>query len=374
MGLANTVIGNAALWSMLSAPFVIKKIGKRNLLILANAINVFVILSLYFVYDNLILICVIWYINTFVNTYWNIVQHNISADMRDYHQWKTGVRVDGLFGPLGMIGTFIGFFTGMFYPAVYEKMGLLDDYNVLYDDNMRNNLFEVLIVFSALGAFLNLVPFLFYNLTENKHRAYVDVLKIRAMFENYSLGVLEDDELKDVMGIILQAKELFGKQPVSLDKTKLKLARKMSKKSTDEKLLRKQAIKAAKKELEEIKEMNLAIQRADIIMQDLEKFTTEAGINRIANAKQDASQGNTFVYDDAKKLLKIAKKLPKSNEVEKEIREDEIKRARVKKEALALVKKYGEAIYATRPCAPYKVGDTFLTQTKECIYAIAQTR
>ncbi len=342
LGLANTVIGNAALWSMLSAPFVIKKIGKRNLLILANAINVFVILSLYFVYDNLILICVIWYINTFVNTYWNIVQHNISADMRDYHQWKTGVRVDGLFGPLGMIGTFIGFFTGMFYPAVYEKMGLLDDYNVLYDDNMRNNLFEVLIVFSALGAFLNLVPFLFYNLTENKHRAYVDVLKIRAMFENYSLGVLEDDELKDVMGIILQAKELFGKQPVFLDKTKLKLARKMSKKSTDEKLLRKQAIKAAKKELEEIKEMNLAIQRADIIMQDLEKFTTEAGINRIANAKQDASQGNTFVYDDAKKLLKIAKKLPKSNEVEKEIREDEIKRARVKKEALALVKKYGK--------------------------------
>ena len=70
--------------------------------------------------------------------------------MRDYHQWKTGVRVDGLFGPLGMIGTVIGFFTGMFYPAIYEKMGLLEDYNVLYDDNMRNGLFEVLIVFSAL--------------------------------------------------------------------------------------------------------------------------------------------------------------------------------------------------------------------------------
>lgn len=342
LGLANTIIGNAALWSMLSAPFVIKKLGKRNLLIVANAINVFVIFSLYFVYNNLILMCVVWYINNFVNTYWNIVQHNISADMRDYHQWKTGVRVDGLFGPLGIIGTFIGFFTGMFYPAIYEKMGLLEDYNVLYDDNMRNNLFEVLIVFSALGAFLNLVPFFFYNLTENKHRAYVDVLKIRAMFENYSMGVLEDDELKDVMSIILQAKELCNKKCVSVDKSNLKLARKMCKKSIEEKQQRKQAIKNAKNELREIKETNLAIERAIIIMQDLEKFTTEAGLRRIAEAKKDVVNGSLFIYDDAKNQLKIAKKLSKASEVQKEIREDEIKRARVKKESLSLIKKYGK--------------------------------
>ncbi|MBO5858138.1 MAG: MFS transporter [Clostridia bacterium] len=342
LGLANTIIGNAALWSMLLAPLVIKKMGKRNLLITANSINVFILSAFFLFYKNLVMICVLWYLNNFINTFWNIVQHNISADMRDYHQWKTGVRVDGLFGPLGIIGTIIGFGTGLVFPAVYEKMGLLEDYNVLYDDNIRNNLFEVLILLSVLGAIINLVPFCFYDLTENKHKAYVDVLKIRAMFENYSLGVLEDDELKDVMGIILQAKELFGKTSVSPDKSKLKHARKMSKKSQEEKLLRKQAIKDAKKELAEIKETNLAIERAAIIMQDLEKFTTEAGIKRIVDAKQDVLNGNMYVYDDAKNLLKIAKKLPKTNRVEKEIREDEIKRARVKKESLTLVKKYGK--------------------------------
>ena len=166
----------------------------------------------------ILLVVVIFYINAFINTFGNVYLPGIQADMRDYHQWKTGVRVDGLFGPLGMIGTVIGFFTGMVYPAVYEKMGLLEDYNVLYDDNIRNNLFEVLILLSALGAFLNLIPFCFYDLTENKHKAYVGVLKIRAMFENYSLGVLEDEELKDVMAIILQAKELFGKEKLPLDK------------------------------------------------------------------------------------------------------------------------------------------------------------
>jgi hypothetical protein len=116
----------------------------------------------------------------------------------------------------------------------------------------------------------------------------------------------------------------------------------MSKKSTEEKQQRKQAIKNAKIELREIKETNLAIERATIIMQDLEKFTTEAGIKRVAEAKNDVLNGNMYIYGNAKNQLKIAKKLPKTNKLEREIREDEINRARVKKQALALVKKYGE--------------------------------
>lgn len=316
LGLANTIIGNASLWSMLLCPIIIKAIGKRNLLITANSINVFILLILYLVYKNLILVCVLWYINTFVNTFWNIVQHNISADMKDYHQWKTGVRVDGLFGPLGMIGTVIGFATGMFYPAIYEKMGLLDDYSVLYDDAMRNNLFEILILFSALGAFLNLLPYLFYDLTENKHRAYVDVLKIRAMFENYALGELTDDELKDVMEIIVEAKKLSKEEPCSL------------------KGLRKEERKKAK-------ERNLAIERAVIILEDLNKFTSEAGKARIAQAQKDVSRDELWFYASAYKEMASAKKMPRKTPAEKEIRSDIIKNARVKKRAVSLISKYG---------------------------------
>lgn len=317
LGLANTVIGNAALWSMLLAPLAIKLMGKRNLLITANSINIIVLLILYFTYRNLILICVLWYFNTFINTFWNIVQHQISADMRDYHQWKTGVRVDGLFGPLGMIGTVIGFFTGMVYPTIYEKMGLLEDYSVLYDDTIRNSLFEVLIICSAVGAFLNLVPFCFYDLTENKHKAYVGVLKIRAMFENYSLGVLENEELADAMEIIREAKSNFGKEKIKADKT------------------------ASKAEKKAIKETNLAIERADIIMQDLNKFSGEAGVARLTQARADYANGILYFYENADKEMKNARNLPKSTETEKEIRSDAIKNARVKKESAALIRKYG---------------------------------
>lgn len=317
LGTANTIIGNAALWSMLLAPLAIKVMGKRNLLITANSLNIGIMIILYFTYKNIIIVCVLWYINTFINTFWNIVQHQISADMRDYHQWKTGVRVDGLFGPLGVIGTVIGFFTGFVYPKIYNRMGLFDDYDVLYDDNIRNNLFEVIIIFSAVGALLNLIPFCFYNLTENKHRAYIDVLKIRAMFENNALGKLEKEELTECMEIIHQAESLVGKERVAVAKS---------------------ADKAAKKQA---KETNLAIERAQIIIQDLNKFTTDAGKVKLVTAHADYARGCGYFYSDAKSDMKAAKKLPKNTAEEKEIRSDAIKNARIKKESAALIRKYG---------------------------------
>lgn len=317
LGTANTIIGNAALWSMLLCPLAIKKMGKRNLLITANSVNIFILMALYFSYKNLILVCVLLYINNFVNTFWNIVQHNISADMRDYHQWKTGVRVDGLFGPLGIIGTVIGFFTGLVYPSIYEKMGLLDDYNVLYDDNMRNNLFEVLIICSAVGAFLNLIPFCFYDLTENKHKAYVGVLKIRAMFENHSLGLLEDDELQDAMEVIVEAKALLGQEKASVNRA------------------------LSRKAKMEIKEKNLAIERAAIVLQDLNKFSTPVGKARLQQAQIDIARGEVCLYENALDEWRAARALPKATEDEKEIRSAAIKNARVKKCASKLINKYG---------------------------------
>ena len=311
LGLVNTLIGNASLWSMLLAPLAIKALGKRNLLIIMNSINVVVLIGIYFTYQNLVLMCVLLYFNTFINTFWNIIQHNISADMRDYHQWKTGVRVDGLFGPLGLIGTFIGFFTGLFYPALYEKMGLLEDYNVLYDDTIRNNLFEALLLWSAVGAFLNLVPFFFYDLTENKHRAYVGVLRIRAMFENYGMGVLEDAELIEAMEIIREAREFAKTETANLSKKKLK-------------------------------ERKLTAERAAIITEDLQKFSGEAGKARIQRAREVISLGQMYYYDNAKAELKAARALPKGSKEEKEIRSDAIKLARIKKEAASLMRRYGK--------------------------------
>ena len=247
LGLANTIIGNAALWAMISAPFLMRRLGKRNLLILCNLINVVLLIFLYQVYENILLVCVFWYLNNFVNVVNNNLNiPNINADMRDYHQWKTGVRIDGLFAPLGLIGTFLGFFTGLVIPAIYERMGVTNDYNVLYEDSVRYPLFEVLITVSVVGAILNLIPYLFYDLTEDKHKAYIDVIKIRTMFEDYGNGRLDDEQLTESMNIILTAKELQGKEKLPVDKSILRQARILPKKSEEEKQLRTEKIRRRK--------------------------------------------------------------------------------------------------------------------------------
>ena len=341
LGLANTVIGNAALWSMLLAPAAIKWLGKRNLLIIHNTINIFIMVSLLFSFRNIWLVCVLFYINTFVNTFANIYLPNINADMRDYHQWKTGVRIDGMFVTLGIIGTFISFFTGLVLPAVYEHMGLKKDYTVLYDDVLRNNLFEVLIICSIIGAILNLIPYLFYDLTESKHRGYVNVLYIRAMFEDYGNGELDDNELIKAMGIIEEARKYENIEKLKIDKTKLIEAKKLSAKTDSEKAFKKRKIKEARLYIREQKKKNEIIESLPIVLEELEKYNTRRYKIQLEQAKKTISLGQGYCYDNYRELMRKARALPKKTKEEKEIRCDAIELARAKKSSAKLIKKFG---------------------------------
>ena len=316
MGLATTLISNAALWAMMLAPFAIKLMGKRNLLIVHNTINVVLYAILLLVYKNVLLMCVVVYLNTFVNTFSNVYTPNINADMRDYHQWKTGVRVDGLFTPLTLIGTILGFFTGLVVPAIYEQMGLKDDYSVLYNEEMRNNLFTVLIICSIVGSIMNLIPYLFYDLTEKKHRGYVNVLKIRAMFEDYGNGELDNKQLIDAMNIIKGARADLQKKIV--DKS------------------------LSKAEIKEIKKHNEFVESLPIVREELEKFNTERYKVQLETAKATASKGEVYLYSDWAIEMAKAKNMPKNTSEEKEIRADAIQLAREKKRSYKLLMKYGE--------------------------------
>ncbi len=331
VGLVNTVIGNAALWSMMLAPFMIKWLGKRNLLILHNLINIVLMIVLIPSYKNLLLVSAIFYLNSFVNTFANIYMQNINADMRDYHQWKTGVRVDGLFGPLGLIGTIIGFGTGLVVPAIYEYMGLKDDYDVLYNDTMRNNLFDVLIICSIIGAILNLIPYLFYDLTEAKHRGYVNVLKIRAMFEDYGNGELDNKQLVEAMKIIEATKGDMAKQPI--DKTALKLARQLKDKD---------AIQIEKAKIREIKLHNELVDSLPIVVEELHKFNTQRYKAQLEWAKETMANGEIYLYDNWKVDMGKALALPHKTKEEKLIRADAKNLARAKKNSARLLKKWGK--------------------------------
>lgn len=275
LGVANTLIGNGALWAMIAAPFLIRKFGKRNLLIICNATNILLLASLYFTYKNILIVIAVFYINNFVLVLGNVYNPGINADMRDYQQYISGERIDGMFGVVGLIGTFISFFTGMVMPYLQERCGLKDNYDVLYDNAVRDSLFRMMIIASVVGATLNVIPYLFYDLTEKKHRGIIYVLRIRAMFDDYSSGNLKDDELIETFKIINDIKDATDKEHVTIDKDALKQARALPKKTQEEKEYRKSMIKQAKHSIHQQKMFNENVDLAPFVNEELNKFSTK---------------------------------------------------------------------------------------------------
>ncbi len=384
-GVATTLIGNAALWAMLICPIAIRVIGKRNLLIWCNVTNVLLIGLLYPLYNNIPALIILYYLNGFVNSFSIVYTPGINADMRDYQQYFTGERIDGMFGAVGIIGSFIGMFTGMVLPTIYQMLGLEDNYDVLEVASFREDMFDVLIIAAVIGAALNFVPYIFYDLTETKQRGIVKVLKIRAMFEDYGNGILRDESIVEAIDIIDEANLLYKDRTLMTTKDDIKKAERMPArtpeekefkkneikrlkaaykefntqnrgikkdrinqakampKSTDaEKAARKAAIKAAKKENRELNKLNADISVCDFIIDEMNKYDTLRIKKQVERSRALEAAGYAGIFYYSKEDMAEAKALPKSTHEEREIRSDAITRARALKNARkAMIKFYG---------------------------------
>lgn len=383
-GIATTLIGNAALWAMLLCPVAIRVIGKRNLLIWCNVTNVLLIGLLYPLYNNIPALIILYYLNGFVNSFSIVYTPGINADMRDYQQYFTGERIDGMFGAVGIIGSFIGMFTGMVLPIIYQMLGLEDNYDVLEVASFREDMFDVLIVAAVIGAALNFVPYIFYDLTETKQRGIVKVLKIRAMFEDYGNGILRDESIVEAIDIIDEANLLykdralmttkddinkakrlpartpeekefrkneikrlkaaykeFNTQNRDIKKDRISKAKAMPGGTKEEQAARKAAIKAAKKENKELNKLNADISVCDFIIDEMNKYNTLRIKKQVERSRALEAAGYNGIFDYNKEIMAEAKALPRSTHEEREIRSDAIVHARALKNARkAMIKFY----------------------------------
>ena len=376
-GIVTTVYGNASLWGMLIAPFCIRRWGKKAVLIVTNLFNVVFILMM-LPFTNEIHNLTIWlilgclYLNAFMGSFAHILGPSIQADIRDYQQYKTGERIDGMFSAVTTIGTVITLATSSVLPIIYEKNGLTrenaalvtsnpevlnrvlgdgktvgqllseqlangqDNYNnalsALYDPAILLSLVKVLIVVAAIGALMNVIPYIWYDFNERKQKSVVRVLKVRAMFEDYGNGVLKDAELVEVIDIIRKAKEMAGASPKTLDKRSYK-----SIKDKEER-------KVAKKAYFADKDFNDEIEIGKFVCEELDKFSTPVGQLQVKeNMKVYAAGLDALLNADISLInqeLTIAKAMPKSTKEEKEIRKTAIEIVKSKKASYKAVKKY----------------------------------
>lgn len=213
-----TLIGNASLWGMLLAPICIRKWGKKNVLVGVNLGNVVCILAMIIDMRNIwwLFICV--YFNWLVGAFEQITTPAIQADIRDYQQYRSGERIDGMFATVLTIGNLVTLLTSSVLPMVYEKYGVYEgngyasSFDILDvntgDPNLLYKLMTVLIIMAAVGAFLNTVPYFFYDFNEKKQKSVIRVLKIRSLFEDYGNNALDNHKIVEAIDLVEKSRKM----------------------------------------------------------------------------------------------------------------------------------------------------------------------
>ncbi|MBR6552143.1 MAG: MFS transporter [Clostridia bacterium] len=369
-GIIVTVYGNASLWGMIIAPFCIRKWGKKAVLIVTNAFNILFILMLLPLVKDVASVA-IWlvmgcmYLNALMGSFAHILNPAVQADIRDYQQYKTGERIDGMFATVATIGTVLNLAFSSVLPIVYEKNGITDTnaklvtarpeildrllgdgktvgqiladqlangqdnysnpYSALYDPVILTDLLKVLILLSAFGALMNVIPFFWYDFNEKKQESVIRVLKIRAMFEDFGNGILNDEKLVEGIDIIRSSQEMAVKPLKTINKKDYKG-------------------KDGKKALKADRKYNDEIEIAQFVCDELNKFSTPAYKLAVEENSKVYSAGLSSLLSldetSIKTEISSAKALPKTNKEEKETRKLALEIARQKMSSCKAIKKH----------------------------------
>lgn len=343
------IAGNAAFWPNLVAPFLIRKYGKKKILVYTNILNIGFIALMLPIIKMTGSPIIIWtllfitFINTFMSSLGHLMNPSLQADIRDYQQYITGERIDGMFAAVGLIGNVITLATSAVLPMIYEKAGLnktvalslgydgSNVYDVLYNKDYFISICSVLIIASVAGAVMNVIPFFFYDLTETRQRAMVSVLKIRALFEDYGNGVLSDGALVETVDIIKEAEVYSDKEIKTLSKDEIKQAKK-----TKDKTL----IKEAKENYRIQKADNEKIEIAHMVMRELHRFETPEGKIEIESAQKFVDAGLNGFLNIQTVTKSQAKAMPKNTQEEKDRRRDALMQVSKIKASKKATKKY----------------------------------
>ncbi len=367
-----TLYGNASLWGMLAAPFCIRKWGKKAVLVVTNIFNIVCILAMFPMVEEitpnvtmLLVFSSLW-LNALMGSFAHILNPAIQADIRDYQQYITGERIDGMFSVVSTMGTVLALATSSVIPFIYEKTGITEEnarlvtsnpevlnrfllstgktvgetlaeqaaagqdvynnaYSALYDINTLSSILQVLIIVAAFGAALNVVPYFWYDFNERKQKSIVRVLKVRALFEDYGNDMNTDAQLVEGIDIIRNARELAVKTPFATKKSEYKKIK-------------------DKKDRKAIMELDEEIEVSKFVCAELDKYSTPAFQYQYNTQRSIYSAGlaglKAVTLEDANADYAKAKAMPKNNADEKEIRKAAIEIARNKKSAVKALAKY----------------------------------
>ncbi len=361
-GFLNNISYNANFWGMLFSPAIIKKFGKKKIKIFKNVLQIFLVASYFLFYKSPLAgvgLFIVYTLDRFVDTY-NVIDSAIESDMRDNQQYLIGERIDGAFGFVSSYaGGAISAVTSLFVPWIYKKKGFDgNDYSVLdvylnYDENLplskqkKNpdcvlySLMDTLLVVSIIGAAVDVLPWFLYDISETGQKSMIRVIRIRTLIEDANNPDREESTYIEGCEAIFKAIKYYEEEKDPTTKAILKEARALPSTTEEQKAFKKQAIKDAKKRIQDAVEHNEEKEIANFVMHELKRFENEFGQKQVELCKLIVSNGPERFFECAKQAQQMANALPITNDKEERTwRKQEIRNARALVRSAKLAKKY----------------------------------
>ncbi len=209
---------------VLGAPLT-NKLGKKKICLLSLSVQAACMALMLTCYESYILFFALMFIKDMFGALSIVYLPAIKADIMDYQQYKTGDRLEGFIEQSGvLLGSIITLGTGYAIPMIMEKYGLTNNYTDLFNADFRNPLLKAMIICSFIGTVLSLIPYLFYDLTEDKRSNMVRAFKIRALFSDFEAGKVSEEKLIEAVSEIYTVIEQYNSEDDSKKKEALKIA------------------------------------------------------------------------------------------------------------------------------------------------------
>lgn len=177
---ANIVVMGMTVGNIL-CPILTKRYEKRNILIGFRGVTILTVLGIALAVktENIIIFMIAMFLKNTIAPVVDGVNVGLNADILTYHQWKYGERADSMSGIFGWFLNPVNVAIGYIMPWLLARVGFTSDWDVLFDSQILNNVFSLYTWGSVIGLVLLTVPFVFYDLTREKHDMCVRELQER---------------------------------------------------------------------------------------------------------------------------------------------------------------------------------------------------
>jgi formiminotetrahydrofolate cyclodeaminase len=293
-------------------------------------------------YKNPMFMLVFMFLNNVANSLEIVYGPSVHSDVKDYQQYISGRRMDFTFGVAGALGFPITFMTNLLKPYIFERAGITSNFDILYDDSVRNHLVSILCICAIIGAVLNWAPLFFYTLSRQRHRNIRRVLSYRALFDDYAEDALEPELIVEAVENHRRVLEIQSAPDPDFDALKAEKARAAKLFPRSE---RAAALKAAREALIEATDLVEEKKEIHFYLDEVQKFSLPETQRRVADAKRLVEIGIQGLKDIDDGALRAAQALPAVTKDEKKIRSKELQYAqKLLKMARAIPKAYPNGI------------------------------